>query len=319
VEKLTENLAGALAEWLARLERGREWQRQARDLAAWFAPAGVSAVSEASTLGRPSEQELRMLLMGAGAAQRFNNLSRQGRPSRSALPAPALFRPGAAKNFSAEDLSEKSRLEKNWSENDRLKAKLLERNPFKENLVEKVSDKEAPAQKNLVKDNLPKDGFHQAAPAREDLFADLFDNDSRAEILREEILPKADSEKEPGTERLETAAEITGAIKKTPLKMPQMTAPAGKKSLAERSLAESVGAEIAGSLGWEAPGGLAELADTEKFSTPVNQFRPAAQAQNAVGDNWPAAGGTDVDSLAELVAERLRDDIEALLGSASLV
>jgi len=314
MEKLTENLAGALAEWLARLERGREWQRQARDLAAWFAPAGLPAVSEASTLGRPSEQELRMLLMGAGAAQRFNNLSRQGRPSRSALPAPALFRPGAAKNFSAENLSEKSGLEKNWSENDRLKAKLFERNPFKENLVEKISDKEITAPKNLVKDNLPQDDFHQAEPGREDLFADLFDNDSRAEILHEE-----NPGKEPGVERSETAAEITGAIQKTPLKMPQMTVPAGKKTLAERNLAESVGAEIAGSLAWEPPGGLAELAETEIFSTPVSQFRPAAQVQNAVGDNWPAAGGTDVDSLAELVAERLRDDIEALLGSASLV
>ena len=33
----------------------------------------------------------------------------------------------------------------------------------------------------------------------------------------------------------------------------------------------------------------------------------------------PLAAGADVDMLTDLVAERLREDIEALLGSASLV
>lgn len=310
-----------MRQWLAFLQAGRSWQRQAANMAARsdLAAGGLgSLLREAAPGQRPSAQEI-VLLLGAGrlapgvgakqgVEQRFNSLPRPGRKQ--------LFRQNVIResenqksaNLESENLENqttKNIIPKNIILKDKIHEKEIFENEIQENEI----------QKDKIKDDL---------------------------LITENFIPKGLSER---TEFNLAEAEINtqaGAVARAKAeekiwgKPPDLAA--AKSAAAAENMAEVLSAvpvsleEAAADWSGDLPKPLPTVNFVQQNSEILPEMlhmiapewdEPAAEVAERAPEQSPAADwpapGADVEALADLVAEKLRDDIEILLGSSSLI
>lgn len=303
---LPESLANALNEWLARLKRGGEQLRQAQDLADLFAQDRRVAVSEASTLGRPSEQELRLLLAGAlemrpkaagrgGMAQRFNNLSSGGLHSGGNISTQNSWNRRAVIDLGRQAVDKLQRV--SWAAAG-LDAE-MELRELEVGEIETPLDfaRATPAESAETARQEPPVKIQRKAAAAQ----------NRKRLLAAEKLP--DEDKLAKAQARYAAADIMENITEAAENAPEDIAENAAEDAAfwlEQPLWTDV------MLG-ESVEQTAIAADSMTGGQALAREYAPAEPSAAEG------GGLDVESVAELVAERLRDDIEAMLGSSSFV
>lgn len=310
-----------MRQWLAFLQAGRSWQRQAANMAARsdLAAGGLgSLLREAASGQRPSAQEI-VLLLGAGrlapgvgakqgVEQRFNSLPRPGRKP--------LFRQNVIrdsenqKSENLENQTTKNIIPKNIILKDKIREKEILGNEIQENEI----------QKDIISENTFKD--------------DLF--------FTENFIPKGLGER---TEFNLAEAEINtqaGAVARAKAeekiwgKPPDLAA--AKPASAAENMAEVLSAvpvlleEATADWSGDLPKSLPTVNFVQRNSEILPEMlhmvapewdKPAAEVAERAPEQSPAADfaapGADVEALADLVAEKLRDDIEILLGSSSLI
>lgn len=311
-----------MRQWLAFLQAGRSWQRQAANMAARsdLAAGGLgSLLREAAPGQRPSAQEIALLLgagrlapgVGAkqGVEQRFNSLPRPGRKP--------LFRQNVIResenqksaNRESENLENqttKNIIPKNIILKDKIHEKEIFENEIQENEI----------QKDKIKDDL---------------------------LITENFIPKGLGER---TEFNLAEAEINtqaGAVARAKAeekiwgKPPDLAA--AKSAAAAENMAEVLSAvpvlleEAAADWSGDLPKPLPTVNFVQRNSEILPEMmlhmvapewdEPAVGVAEKAPEQSPAADfaapGADVEALADLVAEKLRDDIEILLGSSSLI
>ena len=298
-----------LSEWLARLQQGRVWQRQAAAFDSWGQLAGANLlrlVNEAAPGERPSERDLRLLLginsplvqangySAAVVSQRFNNLYQRGK-RRLTSTAPML------------------------------------------NSTERALQEE--------RDNLWKSTAADLSEVGAELLPDL---DSPDAIWPEDLFAQDDAavlslalSGRKAHRGAETKSK-SGMGRKSEVKIKSAVKPKEKiNNQAEAAdKVETAGENIVSSL-WPEPifsTDLVKSAENEPMQ-PLTAADASSEMLTEISANIPAhltsarsevlkipgvepeplAAGADVDMLTDLVAERLREDIEALLGRASLV
>ena len=291
------NGESVLSEWLARLQQGRVWRRQAEEFDSWSQLAGedlLRLVSEAAPGERPSERDI-CLLLGinsplaqangyslAGVGQRFNSLYQRGK-HRLTSTAPMLSKAEAAdlSEVGAELLPDLDSPDAIWPED--------------------LSDDTAAL--SLV---LSGRKAHKVAAAESKLGMER-----KSEIkIKSSVEPKVkmNSQTETANKVETTGEDIVSAS------WPELVFSADLLKSAENEPVQPLTAAEASAER------LTEIPADIPADIPVHLTSARSEVLNTPGvEPEPLATGADVDMLTDLVAERLREDIEALLGSASLI
>lgn len=300
------NGESVLSEWLARLQQGRVWRRQAEEFDSWSQLAGedlLRLVSEAAPGERPSERDI-CLLLGinsplaqangyslAGVGQRFNSLYQRGKHRLTSTASMLSKAEGAFQGESdnlwetAADLSE-------------VGAELLPDLDSPDAIwPEDLSDDTAAL--SLV---LSGRKAHKVAAAESKLGMER-----KSEIkIKSSVAPKVkmNSQTETANKVETTGEDIVSAS------WPELVFSADLLKSAENEPVQPLTAAEAS----------AERLTEISADIPVHLTSARSEVLNTPGvEPEPLATGADVDMLTDLVAERLREDIEALLGSASLI
>ena len=300
------NGESVLSEWLARLQQGRVWRRQAEEFDSWSQLAGedlLRLVSEAAPGERPSERDI-CLLLGinsplaqangyslAGVGQRFNSLYQRGK-HRLTSTAPMLSKAEGAFQGESDNLWETA------ADLSEVGAELLPDLDSPDAIwSEDLSDDTAAL--SLV---LSGRKAHKVAAAESKLGMER-----KSEIkIKSSVEPKVkmNSQTETANKVETTGEDIVSAS------WPELVFSADLLKSAENEPVQPLTAAEAS----------AERLTEISADIPVHLTSARSEVLNTPGvEPEPLATGADVDMLTDLVAERLREDIEALLGSASLI
>ncbi len=289
------NGESVLSEWLARLQQGRVWRRQA-DL--------LRLVSEAAPGERPSERDI-CLLLGinsplaqangyslAGVGQRFNSLYQRGK-HRLTSTAPMLSKADGAFQGESDNLWETAA-----ADLSEVGAELLPDLDSPDAIwPEDLSDDTTAL--SLV---LSGRKAHKVAAAES-----KSGMERKSEIkIKSSVAPKVkmNSQTETANKVETTGEDIVSAS------WPELVFSADLLKSAENEPVQPLTAAEAS----------AERLTEISADIPVHLTSARSEVLNTPGvEPEPLATGADVDMLTDLVAERLREDIEALLGSASLI
>lgn len=301
------NGESVLSEWLARLQQGRVWRRQAEEFDSWSQLAGedlLRLVSEAAPGERPSERDI-CLLLGinsplaqangyslAGVGQRFNSLYQRGK-HRLTSTAPMLSKADGAFQGESDNLWETAA-----ADLSEVGAELLPDLDSPDAIwSEDLSDDTAAL--SLV---LSGRKAHKVAAAESKLGMER-----KSEIkIKSSVEPKVkmNSQTETANKVETTGEDIVSAS------WPELVFSADLLKSAENEPVQPLTAAEAS----------AERLTEISADIPVHLTSARSEVLNTPGvEPEPLATGADVDMLTDLVAERLREDIEALLGSASLI
>jgi len=300
------NGESVLSEWLARLQQGRVWRRQAEEFDSWSQLAGedlLRLVSEAAPGERPSERDI-CLLLGinsplaqangyslAGVGQRFNSLYQRGK-HRLTSTAPMLSKAEGAFQGESDNLWETA------ADLSEVGAELLPDLDSPDAIwPEDLSDDTAAL--SLV---LSGRKAHKVAAAESKLGMER-----KSEIkIKSSVAPKVkmNSQTETANKVETTGEDIVSAS------WPELVFSADLLKSAENEPVQPLTAAEAS----------AERLTEISADIPVHLTSARSEVLNTPGvEPEPLVTGADVDMLTDLVAERLREDIEALLGSASLI
>ncbi len=300
------NGESVLSEWLARLQQGRVWRRQAEEFDSWSQLAGedlLRLVSEAAPGERPSERDI-CLLLGinsplaqangyslAGVGQRFNSLYQRGK-HRLTSTAPMLSKAEGAFQGESDNLWETA------ADLSEVGAELLPDLDSPDAIwSEDLSDDTAAL--SLV---LSGRKAHKVAAAES-----KSGMERKSEIkIKSSVEPKVkmNSQTETANKVETTGEDIVSAS------WPELVFSADLLKSAENEPVQPLTASEAS----------AERLTEISADIPVHLTSARSEVLNTPGvEPEPLATGADVDMLTDLVAERLREDIEALLGSASLI
>lgn len=315
-----------MRQWLAFLQAGRSWQRQAANMAARsdLAAGGLgSLLREAAPGQRPSAQEI-VLLLGAGrlapgvgakqgVEQRFNSLPRPGRKQlfrQNVIRESENQKSANRESGNLENQATKNIIPKNIILKDKIREKEIFENEIQENEI----------QKDIISENTIKDDL---------LFTENFIPKGLGERT-EFNLAEAEINTQPGAvARAKAEEKIWG-------KPPDLAA--AKSAAAAENMAEVLSAvpvlleEATADWSGDLPKPLPTVNFVQQNSEILPEMlhmiapewdEPAAEVAERAPEQSPAADwpapGADVEALADLVAEKLRDDIEILLGSSSLI
>lgn len=300
------NGESVLSEWLARLQQGRVWRRQAEEFDSWSQLAGedlLRLVSEAAPGERPSERDI-CLLLGinsplaqangyslAGVGQRFNSLYQRGK-HRLTSTAPMLSKAEGALQGESDNLWETAA-----ADLSEVGAELLPDLDSPDAIwPEDLSDDTAAL--SLVLSG--RKAHKVAAESKSGL-------ERKSEIkIKSSVGPKVkmNSQTETANKVETTGEDIVSAS------WPDLVFSADLLKSAENEPVQPLTAAEAS----------AERLTEISADIPVHLTSARSEVLNTPGvEPEPLATGADVDMLTDLVAERLREDIEALLGSASLI
>ena len=301
------NGESVLSEWLARLQQGRVWRRQAEEFDSWSQLSGedlLRLVSEAAPGERPSERDI-CLLLGinsplaqangyslAGVGQRFNSLYQRGK-HRLTSTAPMLSKADGAFQGESDNLWETAA------------ADLSE---VGAELLPDLDSPDAIWPEDLSDDTTALSLVLSGRKAHKVAAAESKSGMARkSEIkIKSSVEPKVKMNRQTETaNKVETTGEdIVSAS------WPELVFSADLLKSAENEPVQPLTAAEAS----------AERLTEIPADIPVHLTSARSEVLNTPGvEPEPLATGADVDMLTDLVAERLREDIEALLGSASLI
>ena len=301
------NGESVLSEWLARLQQGRVWRRQAEEFDSWSQLAGedlLRLVSEAAPGERPSERDI-CLLLGinsplaqangyslAGVAQRFNSLYQRGK-HRLTSTAPMLSKADGAFQGESDNLWETAA------------ADLSE---VGAELLPDLDSPDAILPEDLYDDTTALSLVLSGRKAHKVAAAESKSGmERKSEIkIKSSVGPKVkmNSQTETANKVETTGEDIVSAS------WPELVFSADLLKSAENEPVQPLTAAEAS----------AERLTEIPADIPVHLTSARSEVLNTPGvEPEPLVTGADVDMLTDLVAERLREDIEALLGSASLI